>query len=759
MESLTSSQLLTSADSLAWINARVSADASLTRYRLAKEVCARFDLRDAKGRPREMACRKQLLALHRRGRIELPPPRREPPSRREPSREPARDAPEFTGTLAALGPVSLRPVTGGTQAGNDWNAMLRAHHPQGAGPLCGAQIRYLIVSEKHGILGGLAVSAAAWRLRARDAWLGWTDAERAEKLQGVVCNSRFLIRPEVRVKHLASHVLGQLARRIRADWRDRYGRDPWLMETCVEAPLAGTCYRAANWTELGLTAGRGRQDSEHNAKAAAKRVFVYPLDPATLKRLCPNRPAIPPGWVRREFGGAKLGDRRLDQRLLDLGAAFFARPQANIPQACGSTAAAKAAYRFFDNERVTMDALLEPHHQATIERMRHEPVVLVAQDTTSLCYTTHSGMKGLGPISNKVNGPQGIEVHSAQAFTPAGLPLGILDIEAWARDPAEFGKSKDCNSKPIEDKESNKWLTALGPIAAAAARCPGTRVVTLADREADIYEYLLDAHQRGLETVVRAKEKNRRLDGEVLKLWPHMLARPKAGTIDLTVPRHGKEPARHTTLSVSFDTVTLKSPHAKKHLPPLRLVVVLSREEAPPPGVKEPLEWLLLSTAPRWPEQGQTVASLADAVERLEWYTCRWGIEVFHRILKSGCQIEDRQLGTAERLEACLAIDAVVAWRIHHLTYLGRATPDLPCDTVFDDDLWKGVIVFRTRKPPPARPPSLREMIRMISALGGFLGRKSDGEPGTEVLWRGLQRADDIAIMFRGVREAYTLPS
>jgi Domain of unknown function (DUF4338)/Transposase Tn5 dimerisation domain/Transposase DNA-binding len=775
MESITPRQPLTSSDSLAWINARVGEDASLSRYRLAKEVCVRLDLRDATGRPREMACRKQLVELERRGQIMLPPPRHKPPSRRaDPREHPV--WPAFTGTLAHLGPLSLCPVTGGTRASRDWNMMMRAHHPQGEGPLCGAQMRYLIVSEKHGNLGGLSVSAAAWRLRARDQWLGWTDAGRAEKLQGVVCNSRFLILPGIRVKHLASHVLGQLTRRIGRDWRDRYGLDPWLMETCVAFPHAGTSYRAANWTELGLTAGRGRQDrankgrvgtapdgapdgASEKVRPAAKRVFVYPLNPATLRTLCPHRAGTPSGWVHREFGGAKLGDTRLSERLLDLGAAFFARPQANIPQACGSTAAAKAAYRFFDNDRVTMDALLEPHHQATIERMRHEPVVLVAQDTTSLCYTTHPAMMGLGPISNKVNGPQGIEVHSAQAFTPGGLPLGVLDIEAWARDPAEFGKSKNCNSKPIEDKESNKWLTALKPIAAAAARCPNTRVVTLADREADIYEYLLDAHQRGLETVVRAKEKNRRLDGEVLKLWPHMLARPNAGTIELTVPRHGKEPARPATLNVRFDTVTLRPPHAKEHLPPLRVVVVLSREEAPPPGVKEPLEWLLLSTAPLWPARGQAVASLADAVERIKWYTRRWGIEVFHRILKSGCQIEDRQLGTADRLEACLAIDAVVAWRIHHLTYLGRATPELPCDTVFDDDLWKGVIVFRTRKPPPAKPPSLREMTRMIAGLGGFLGRKSDGEPGTQTLWRGLQRADDIAIMFRGVRDAYTLPS
>jgi hypothetical protein len=266
MDSIAPHHRLASADSLAWINSRVGEDASLTRYRLAKEVCVRLDLCDAKGRPREMACRKQLLALERLGHIELPPPGRKPPSPRPaPAGTPV--WPEFTGTLADLGPVTLQPVSGGTQASHDWNAMMRAHHPRGAGPLCGAQIRYLIVSEKHGLLGGLAVSAAAWRLRARDTWLGWTDAARGEDLQGVVCNSRFLILPGVRVKHLASHLLGQLTRRIGRDWQDRYGRQPWLMETCVEASHAGTCYRAANWIELGMTAGRGRQDRENTAGA------------------------------------------------------------------------------------------------------------------------------------------------------------------------------------------------------------------------------------------------------------------------------------------------------------------------------------------------------------------------------------------------------------------------------------------------------------------------------------------------------------
>jgi hypothetical protein len=319
MESIALRQRLSSTDSLTWINSRVREDASLTRQRLAKEVCVRLDLRDARGRPRAMACREQLLELERRGRIELPPPRHKPPVRR-PDRAEIPAWPAFTGPLAGLGAVSLCPVTGGTGASRDWNAMMRPHHPQGEGPLRGARIRYLIVSEKHGILGGLAVSAAAWRLRARDACLGRSDAERGTNLQGIVCNSRFLILPTVRVKHLASHVLGQLARRIGRDWRDRYGIAPWLMETCVEVPHASTSYRAANWTELGMTAGRGRQDRDDKAPLAAKRVFVYPLDPPTLKRLCPKRAGAPSGvpsgtpsgWVHREFGGAKPGDRGLE---------------------------------------------------------------------------------------------------------------------------------------------------------------------------------------------------------------------------------------------------------------------------------------------------------------------------------------------------------------------------------------------------------------------------------------------------------------
>jgi hypothetical protein len=514
----------------------------------------------------------------------------------------------------------------------------------------------------------------------------------------------------------------------------------------VEASRSGTCYRAANWIEVGITAGRGRQDRNHTGEVPEKRVFLYPLCKSTLERLCGRRPLPEPGWVHQEFGGAKLGDRRLQQRLLDLATAFYAKPAANIPQACGGMARTKAAYRFFDHRRTTMKTLLEAHRNATIDRMRREPIVLVVQDSSSLNYTTHRDMQGIGPIGTKANGPQGLMLHNTLAFRPDGLPLGILDVACWQRDPASFGKKHLRNKTPFEDKESYKWPRALTASRHAADRCPNTRIVTVADREADIFEFFCEAEQQHLDLLVRAKE-NRALDDGASQLWPHMQGLPVAGEIELSVPRQGKRAARKARMSLRFAEITLKPPKAKAHLAPVRMWAVWTQELDAPAGV-EPLQWMLLTTV--------AVTGLPDALERVQWYARRWGIEVFHRILKSGCRIEDRQLGTADRLEACLAIDMVVAWRIHHLTSLGRATPDVPCTVAFDEHQWKAVLVFNTRKPPPDKPPTLAQMIRLISQLGGFLGRKADRQPGTETLWRGLQRMDDIAATYASTLAAYT---
>ncbi len=262
------------------------------------------------------------------------------------------------------------------------------HHYLGKGRLCGAQVRYLIRSSARGAVGAASFSSAAWKVAVRDGWIGWSPELRVRNLSRVVANSRFLILPHVRVPHLASHVLGQLVKRLPRDWEATTGERPLLLETFVEeARFSGTCYRAAGWTEIGRTAGLGRQGKG----APVKKVLVYPLSTEARSLLrggepvfekpCPVLPP-PADWAEEEFRGVPLPDQRLVARLLTLARDFFARPAAQLPQACGSRAKTKAAYRFFDQEKVTMKTLLSAHTKKTEERLAAHPVVLCVQDTT-----------------------------------------------------------------------------------------------------------------------------------------------------------------------------------------------------------------------------------------------------------------------------------------------------------------------------------------------------------------------------------------
>lgn len=828
METHSLNQRLRSPEGQSLIRSLMAEDPKLSRSRLARQLCERLNWLDARGRPKEVGCRKALLRLEREGRIVLPAARRGRPLGRSLKASPP-VCPEVTGTLQELGPVTLKPVKGKTEDSNTWRALMDAHHPLGGGPLCGEQIRYLIVSEKHGVLGGLAVSASAWRLRSRDKWLGWDDAGRGKNLEGVVNNTRFLILPTVHVKHLASHVLGQLTQRLRGDWQDRYKHAPWLLETFVDASRPGTCYRAANWIELGVTTGRGRQDRTHAreegkrptgkkavktrtaearkaklraekrkaAKAGAsqtmagagappkpasapkqtekttvpktpgvrKRIFVYPLCRETLKSLCPRygqrdmTETRYDGWLHQEFGGARLGDRRLQDRLMQIGGDFFAKPEAAIPEACGgSEARIKAAYRFLTHESATMETILEPHRRATIERMREEPVTLVVEDSSSLNYTAHPATEDIGPIGTTADGPQGLILHSATVFRPDGLPLGVLYADCIRRDPAEHGKKKQRAAKPIQDKESYKWIEALGSAQEAASRCPNTRIVVTADREADIYEFFLEIEKRKLDMLVRVRVEDREVSqieaarfvpmaskgkeyALPMRLTPQMQRVAEAGRIKVDIPRRGNHMKRTAEVSVRHAKVTFAPPQDKRGLPPITAWVVWAKEVSKPPYGVEPLEWMLVTTVP--------VHSFDDAVERISWYACRWKIEVFHRTIKSGCKIEDRRLALADRIEACLAIDLVVAWRIQHLTWLSRAEPDAPCTIAYEDDEWKAVMAYTTKRPAPETPPTMREMTHTVARMGGFTPKKAYPDPGTQTLWRGLDEMNSVTMAFR----------
>lgn len=715
-------------------------------------MCQWLDWRSANGKLKEVSCRVALLRLHRRGVIPLPPPAARPPAGPPPgqARAAIEEPPPIRCSLADLGPVEVVPIgSADSHASRVWNGLMNRYHYLGAGPLCGAQLRYLIHSPRYGWLGGLAFSAAAWRLAARDRWIGWQEPARRKHLDQVLCNSRFLILPQVRVPHLASHVLAGCLKRLGRDWQARYGVAPVLVETFVDrARFKGTSYRAANWLCVGRTRGRGRQDRAHRRAGASKDVYLVALRPDARAILGagPPTPLAPRGapgdWAAEELGAAQLGDARLAKRLVTLARDFYARPQASIPQACQSRAKTKAAYRFLEHDNTTLDKLLAPHYAATLRRMHQEKVVLAVQDTTHLNYSTHPATEQLGPIGSRKEGLVGLLLHDTLAFTPGGTPLGLLDVRCWARDPREFGKKHLRYARPIEQKESQRWLRSFQQVAEAQRRCPQTLLVSVGDREADIYELLALAvgDPGGPKLLVRAERDRLVAEGHA-HVWDRVAAQPVGGVQELAIPRRGKRPARRARLEVRYAQIRLKPPKRKRQLPEVTLWAVLAAEVGAPRG-EEPLRWMLLTTL--------EVSTFADARRTLAWYARRWGIEVYHRTLKSGCRIEQRQLGSADRLEACLAIDLVVAWRIFHLTKLGRETPEVPCTVYFEEAEWKALVAYVTHDPlPPAPPPTLREATRMVASLGGFLGRKGDGDPGTQTLWLGLQRLDDITATWK----------
>ena len=734
-----------SAELLDRLNAAVHAEAELSRSELSRRVCDWLDWKGPNGEPKQVSCRVALLHLHRLGLIELPKVRREVPRAQERNRDEEGCNNPVDCSLVELGELRGVLVTRFERALNaEWKRLM-GHHYLGPGPLVGAQMRYLIGSER-GWVGALAFSAAAWHVAPRDEWIGWSECARKANLRYVVSNSRFLIPPWIRVPNLASKALSICVGRLREDWLLRYGYKPVLLETFVDKErFRGTCYQAANWEPLGATQGRGRQDREVSRSKSIKDIYALPLckrwravlreEPAHVPQ---PRIQAPADWAEEEFGGAAFGDERLSRRLVELARDFYARPQASIPHACDSRARTKAAYRWLAHPMIDMQSILAPHYEATTRRIAREPVVLAVQDTTSLNYSAHTATEGLGPIGSPQQGPQGIMMHDTLAFTALGVPLGLMDVQAWARDPKTVGKKSTRGKRPIEQKESAKWLHSFKAASAVQAACASTKVVSVGDREADIYELfaLAKATPDGADLLVRAEHDRLVKDGHG-RLFAHMRQQEVAAERVVDVPRTKKSKARRATLSIRFAAVKLSPPTKKPKLGPIDLWVVYACEVDAPDDVS-PLEWMLLTTL--------EVTTCDDAFEKLDWYAKRWGIEVFHKTLKSGCRIEERQLATESRLENCLGVDLVVAWRILRLTMLGRHDPDQPCTVFFDEHEWKAVIAF-TQGPEnvPKATPKLREITRRVAGLGGFLGRKGDGEPGIKTLWLGLQRLDTIS--------------
>jgi hypothetical protein len=451
-------------------------------------------------------------------------------------------------------------------------------------------------------------------------------------------------------------------------------------------------------------------------------------------------------WIEDEFVDLNLGDKRLEERAKVLLERFTANPQASINSACHGWSETLAAYRFFDNEKVCEEKILEPHRLATLRRMAEHPVTLVVQDTTELDFTG-TEIQGAGPLSYEYR--TGFLDHSLMAFTPEGLCLGVLEAQLWARGPEPKAPWKERKHDPIESKESFRWVQMYRQTCALREEALPSQVVMVADSEADIYEMFLEAQKSPkfcrAEYVIRLCE-NRALpapDKEAgpeafHKLFDAIATARVIGRRKLKLSRTPKRKARTAKIEIRAKSITLKPPYRRgRRLAEVTLNVVLV-EEVNAPHDQEPIRWLLATSLP--------TDTLANVERVIDYYICRWQIEVYFRVLKTGCKVEDIQLEKADRLKPCLMLYKIVAWRVLYATMLGRECPTLSCDVIFVEHEWKSVWTITKESRPPGTAPPLHEFLKLLAKLGGFNNRRLDGPPGPQAIWSGMRRMHDFAL-------------
>ena len=761
---------LSEPESLERLRGLTARHASLSRTELADLVCDELGFVDRRGRRQRSGCLKALRVLEWRGRLVLPAARTKPgPSqpRRLDSRVPLpKGVPRQVDQVGTLELVRVD----GEELMRVWNSLLLDEHPRGAGPLVGRQLRYLVRSE-HGWLGALGFAAAALHLEARDRWIGWDLETRRAHLDRVVGLSRFLIRPSVQCRNLASRVLRLAMAQLPEDFQERYGYRPWLVETFVDTTqFVGTCFQAANWIRVGASQGRGRQDRKGAHAETIKDIYVNVLAPDFRARLGLGADAGlgplsvaaelgPEAWAQREFGGAPLGDERLSRRLVHSAIVEAHNPMDSFPGAAeGKRAMIKGHYRLLDQpdeSAVTLENILLPHRQQTLRRMQAEKTVLCIHDGTDLDYNGAAECVGLGVIgTNQTDAnSRGLHLHSTFVVNGKGLPLGVLSARCKA--PVERSEDDERPSPqvPIEEKKTYDWFLAVRDCEAVAASMPHTKIVQVMDREADIFELFDDWRQGARRThlLVRAKHNRRTTADE--KLFDAVRVTPPRLRFQLQVsrqsvrPKKSKQKARTkrvervAEMTLRYREVELPPPRHLGDHKPISLWLVHAVEEDPPPGA-QPIEWFLLTTmAITSPEQARRV---------LEHYCLRWRIEDWHRVLKTGCGIEKLRNETAARLKRALAIYLVVGWRVMLMALLGREEPGLPPEVLFTDLELEVLTAYANSRRDLKPPERLGDAVRLVARLGGYQDRKSDPPPGNQVLWIGYSK-------LRGMCEGFLL--
>ena len=715
-----------------------------TRGSLARDLCAEAGWVNARGEPCVAQAQRALPRLAEGLGIGLPEARPRPavpPGEAGGRVESGYPDVELTAALGELGGVRLEPVADGDRG--LWRSMMQTHHPNGWARRPGRVLNYWIVSGRHGRLGGVGFCAAQWRQRARDAFIGWSADARAANLGLLVENHRFLILPGARVRNLASHVLSLAARRLPEDWEAHAGERPLAVYTYVSPEHRGACYAADGWLRCpGAT--DGLPEWRRRRPTTPCEVLVKPLRAGWREELA-RGPRTPLGaggglrvsggmdWADVEYARCAHTDGRVRRRIAAMGRAWENSPGARIPEIFPGEAAQKAAYRLLSNSGVSMEHIVSGHREATVERCAGQRVVLALQDTTDLNYSAlTSAADSLDSLGGANNGTLGVLVHTGLAITESRRPLGVFHI--------------DGDFRRRDAVDSRRWLEGLERAGELADARPGTRVVTVCDREGDAWELLSAARRGGRGLLVRASRSTQRrilpADGPARCLWEATAELPVLATRTIGIAARGNnrsnKPRRERTarLEVRAAELDIIPPLDRPGEEPLRLLAVRATEPNPPPHLKEPPDWLLLTT-----EGGPDRDS---ALRVLKWYEARWTIEEFFRILKTGTRVEDRRLDHADDLRKCLAFDSVTAWRVMDLERRARDTPDTPATELFSEHEI-GVLYILLRhyhviRAPPESTPDIRAFVVDLARLVGFIPSKRQPLPGTQKLWEGWRK-------------------
>ncbi len=455
-------------------------------------------------------------------------------------------------------------------------------------------------------------------------------------------------------------------------------------------------------------------------------------------------------WSRSEVDEMAFKDARLGRRFGDLLCQLSDRMGGTIPLACQDWASTKAAYRFFSNPKVEERDILAGHFEVTRARYAaSEGPILLLQDTTEFTYqrrnprdigftkSVNSGHDKDGRLRH--HAVCGILMHSSLVVTEQGLPLGLAAVKFWNRDKfkgtAQLKRKINPTRVPIEAKESVRWLDNLRQSIALLGQ--SDRCIHVGDRESDIYELYCLAKDLGTHFVVRTVVDRLAGSGDhTVKTEMHEA--PSAGTHSIEV-RVDDDTVERVILDIRYKRIHVCPPIGKqKRYPSLDLTVIHASEIGTPAG-RKPILWKLVTDL--------EVDTLDEALEKIRWYAMRWKIEVFHKVLKSGCRAEDAKLRTADRLANLVALYCIVSWRVMWVTMVARADPEASPEIVFtatEITILDRVVADTGNR--GAKPSTVTLYLTKLARLGGYLARKSDPPPGNTVIWRGLRRLADIQI-------------